>query len=504
MNVLSQITRVNSPAVIVKYGDCRLDPAPLIDWTVEPITDDAGVRQANKTRLVLSSSIVILPSGSYEQMYTEQQNLRNAFGVDGLDFTITAGPANKTLAEGAVISSGLKPNVTSINIAPGVQVDRFDYTVELEDSTAASGISGVVDNFSNQWTFRENSESCVLDITHVVNAEGIAGEPDAFQQAMRKVKANLGIDKLPIDLPYFTEPNASGDFNITHPSNPTGFNDRFEVSVQREEVADVANGTYSVTEVFTMVSGVPFYYTSRNQAFTEDSTGIANVTIQGQIQGLGRTNTPGLGLDGGVGFQRASSGFINTIRPLVPLEASGVYETYKLHNAGSGLIISNPISVSITENRCRGTIDFSFEYTDDPSALLPSGIASFQSSVAREDGIRAFVSHPIPLRRLGPIIQDIATTTEGRVTLQCQAQSKNTGDKTVDTNRAIDFVEDELNRLRVIHANSSNFESLRIESLTQNNSDSDLTANATIIYVFTVDLADVADVNSSIILARIS
>lgn len=499
MNVISEVTLINNPAVKVQYGGCQLVPAPLVDMTVDSVFDDSGERTANTTRIVLTGTVLILPSGSYEQMYTKQEALRSAFASDNLDFTIVAGPGNKTLAEDAIICSGLTPKVLSVNVSPDVHVTRFDYTVELEDSTAASGVSGVVSSFSNQWSFQEDQETCTLQVQHTVSAEGLEGEADAFDQAVRKVKAELGINKLPIQLPCFAQPNASGGFGITHPSNPAG-GPIFEVSSQREETADVANGSYSVTETFVLVSGVPFYFKSRNAAFSEDENGIATVTIDGTVQGLGRTTHPGFGLEGGPGYSRACSGWINRVRPQIPWDASGVYLKYKSDLTGSGLILTNPQAVSVTENKCRGTIDFSFTYTDDPSARLPSGISSFSCNVNRVDAIRQFSSHPIPLRRLGPVIQDIKTTTEGTVTIQCQAQSKNTGNQVADTNRAIQYIQDELNRLRAIHANSSNFITLRVTGLNQTNSDRDLSASAQVTYTFTVDLASVLDVDSDIAL----
>ena len=504
MNVISEVKTASIPTVIVKYGGCRLLPAPLIDFRVEPIFDDSGSRTATRTSLTLDGTILAIPSGSYEVMYGKQEELRTMFATDDLDFLILAGPANKTLAEGTVICSGLKPKVISLNIEPAVQVDRFDYTVELEDVTAASGVSGVVSSFSNQWQFSENQEACVLEVTHTVSAQGLPGESDAFEQAVRKVKPELGISNLPIQLPCFVEPNFSGAFGMTHPSNPLG-GPVFEISVQREESADVANGTYTVTEVFSIVSGVPFYFTQKNTSFAEDENGIATVTIQGTVQGLGRTNTPGLGLDGGVGYQRACSGFINQIRPILPNLANDTYLKFKegSSNSGSGLVTTNPQSISVTENKCQGTIAFAFAYTDNPQAALPSGITDSQNSVQRTDPIHVYAVHPIPLRRIGPILQDINTTTEGQVVVQAQATAKNTGNKTGDTNRVILYVQEELNRLRGIHASPGNFLTLRVISLVQNISDSGLTCNASITYAFTADLAETPSADSDIILETI-
>lgn len=500
---VESVTHTPRPAaVVVQYNDCALIPPPLVQMTTEPQFADDGTRQSNLTRIVLTGSVVILPSGSYEQIYTKQQEMLTAFSQDEKDFVILAGANNKTLAEGSVICSGLKPKVISIDFPADIQVNRFDYTIELEDSTAASGVSGVVSSFTNQWSFSENQDSCVLDVTHTVSAEGLDGETDAFLQAQRKVKANLGIENLPLELPCFVEPNASGNFGFTHPQNPAG-GPIFEVSVQREETADVANGTYSVTEVFTIVSGVPFYFTQRNESYSEDANGIATVTIQGTVQGLGRTLDPSHGEIGGRGFERACSGFLNHVQPNLPSDASGVYSKYKNVVSTSGLQVDRPTNLTISQNKCRGTIDFSVSYTDDIGLSLPSGIVSATVSVQRTDGIRFFASHPIPLRRLGPLLQDIKTTTEGSITITSSARAANTGNPADDTNRAIEYVESELNRLRAIHAQSSDFVTLRVSGLDQGHSDRDLTAQATLSYIFTVDLANTLDENSPINLQRI-
>ncbi len=488
-----------TPTVVVSYNGTDITPAPILTFNTETTFADDGTRQSTKTRITLDSSILILPSGSYEQMYQKQQDLRDMFSQDYKDFVIRAGAANRTLASGTIIASGLRPRVNSVNIEPDVHVTRFDYTVELEDTTSVSGVSGSVQSFSNQWSFKENANSCTLDVTHTVSAEGLDSEPDAFQQALVRVKANLGIDKLPLDLPFFTQPNASGGFGITHPSNPAG-GPIFEISVSREESADVANGSYSVTEVFTIVSGVPFYFTERSSSYSENENGISTVSLQGKVQGLGRTLSLGYP-DGGVGFERALSGFINYVRPQLPWDASGVYIKYKTHP--SGLNINNPTSFSVTENKCQGAIDYSITYTDDRKFNLPSGIASLTSSVNRTDGIRVFAAHPIPFRRLGPLLQDIATTAEGSVSISCQATAEFSGDAKTDTNRAIAAIQDELNRLRHIHANSANFITLRIGSVEQATSDIELTASATVSYVFTLDIANVVSPITDITLRTI-
>lgn len=496
MNVQSEVNPLSPAAVEVYYNGCKLVPAPLIDWSVEPQFDDTGVRTSDLNKLTLTGTVLVLPSGSYEQMYIKQEELRTAFSVDDKDFVILAGPGNKTLAEGTIICSGLKPKVTNLTIPADTQFQRIDYTIELEDQVTVSGVSGVTSSLSDQWSFAEDPDSCTVNVTHQVNAEGPDGESDKFEQALRAVKARLGIDKLPLSIPCFVQPNASGLFGFTHPS-VAGGGPIFEVSVQREEVADIANGTYQATEIFTIVSGVPFYFNQRTESFEEDSNGVATVTIGGTVQGLGRTLSPGEP-DGGPGFARACSGYINVIRPQLKWDASGVYAKYKEGSAGSGLALFNPTALTVSQNKCRGTVDFSVTYTDDPSANLPSGITSRTCSVSVVNGTRLQVSHTIPFRRLGNIVQDMKTTNEGTMSIQCQAQAKNTGNPTNDTNLAIAFVQDEINRLKNANANPANFVSIRVNGLNEQFSDTDLTSSVTLDLAFVVDLSTVPDINADI------
>lgn len=496
MSVLSEAQNAPLAAVEVWYNGCRLLPAPLIDWTVEPQFDDSGSRTSDRNRITLTGSVLIVPSGSYEQMFAKQEELRSAFSVDGKDLLILAGAANKTLPSGAVISSGLTPNVVSLNISPDIHVTKFDYSVELDDLVAASGVSGITSSLSNQWSFQEDPDSCVLEVTHSVSAEGEDGEPDKFEQALAAVKPLLGIENLPIQIPFFTQPNFSGLFNATHPSNPIG-GPVFEVSHQREETADVANGSYSVVERFTIVSGVPFFFSNKTETYDEDANGVATVSVQGTVQGLGRTVDVPFGADGGRAFERASSGFINVVKPTLASIASGIYQRNKT-NIGSGLFVNNPTSLSISENKCRGTVGFSVSYTDDPSANIASGLANITSSVSITEANRLYASHAIPFRRLGNIVQDIKTTTEGTISISVQAQAKNTGNPTADTNRAILESQNELNRLKAVYANEADYQTIRISNINQQNSDKDLSCSATLDFIFTVDLASVPAVGSDI------
>jgi len=497
MSTISQVPNAPASKVKVFYGNYQLVPAPFIEWTTEYEHDDANkTRTVTRTSLKLDGSFHIVPSGSYEQMMTMQNSLREAFGADAQEFRILAGPDNTTLAEDTPIVSSIFPMVNSVNIEADVQYNRVDYSIDLTVET--NSVSGqLATDITDTWDLTENPEGLYIDVSHSVSAKGIntlSSGTNAIHNALAAVAPLLGVDKMPYYLPYYTEPTESG-IQGNDGENTTSY----AVSVQRQESADVRTGTYSVTENFIIASGTNAYVHNRTATYNEDENHTADVTLTGTVKGLGRTN---LNADGGVGYTNAYNGFINDIQPLFAADASGVYLEYKQNMDEATMLTQTNFpdhytSKSITKNKYAGTIQYSISYTDDPSENLPSGILEATSSLQRTDGIRLYASHPIPFRRLGAIIQDIKTTTEGQIVISASAKSKNTGNATTDVNRAIGYIQDEINRLR---PSTVGFQTWRIDSKTQTHSDKELTAQATVTYVFTIDLGSVDDADSDITL----
>ena len=218
--------------------------------------------------------------------------------------------------------------------------------------------------------------------------------------------------------------------------------------------------------------------------------------MRGTIKGLGRSNA---NASVGIAFDRALDGY-NTLRDSFPIEASGMYSLYKENASNFYLFTTNYLSLSVAENRCVATIQYSISYNDDPSENLPSGILEASTSVQRSEAVRLYATHPIIFRRLGNIIQDIKTTVEGRITISSSARAENTGDNTVDTNRAVAYIQSEVNRLR---PNSADYQNLRHGGTDQTLSDKDLSAQVTVTYIFVTDLASVSDADSDIVLTTL-
>lgn len=474
------------------YGNFELVPVPLIDYNIESIRPDNGTKLAEHVKLTLQGAYV-LPSGSFERVFLEgQQRLLNIFREDYQPFAIIAGPGNKTLSEGYVIFSGLYPRVTSINSEPDIWVNLLRYTVELE---VYSGIPGntlnnatPVESYSDNWSYEENADSRTIDVTHSINAKGIntaVSGTNAHLNALNFVKPRLGLTNTPAFLSCYTDPSVSGGATTT--IQP--------ISTKRTESINLGDGTYEVNEIFVVVSGVATAFDARTSAFEENEQKIATITINGVVQGLGRTN---LNTDGGIGFTNAFNFFQNSIRPNLSLDASGVYVKYKSPiTGGSGLNVTIPVTASITENKFLGTIQYNYSYNDDPTRVLPSGIVELQTNVTRVEALKLFASHPIPFRRIGNIIQAIETTTEGTITVTSNARALSTGNKTVDTNLAILTTENEINRFR---PNSASFITLRLNNVNQTYSDSDLSSQAVVSWTFTLDKAETPNADSAIIL----
>jgi len=484
MSTISQAPNAPPSKVKVFYGSYQLVPAPLVEW-VEEYEHDANnkTRTVQTTSLKLDGTSLILPSGSYEQMFVMQTSLREAFSADAQEFRILAGPDNATLPEDTPIASGLYPLVRNVTVEPDIQFSRLDYTIDLViDSRAPSGL--LVSDITDAWELSENTEGLYIDVSHSVSAKGIntlASGTDAIHHAIDAVKPRLGLSTMPYYLPNYTDPNASGGQTVN----------LYEVSVQRTENADTQAGTYSVTEKFVVASGTDPYSHSRTASFEEDEAGIARVGLNGNVKGWGRTNN---NLTGGTGYANAYNGY-TTIRNSFEADASGIYAEFK--EGGGTLYTTNPITLSVSKNKFNGTIQYNISFSDDPKDDLPSGIVEATSSIQRNEAVRLYASHPIPFRRLGNVIQDIETTTEGQVVIAASAKAENTGNASLDVNRAIAYVQDEINRLR---PSSVGFETLRLEGINDTSSDKDLSAQVSVTYIFTIDLSSVNSADSDITL----
>ena len=490
-DIISVPSRFGSPQWELYYGGQRLHPAPLVAFSRSFNRNDNDEALSYEDKWTLTGLYLNQPSGCYEDVVENQTNIKEMFASDGLELTIQAGAAHQNLPSGTLVTSGIYPYVESLDLPQANdQFYRFNYEVVLVAKSAADGVSGVVDSSQDTWSYEEQADSATTSVSHTISAVGlntaVSGNPsNALTNAKAFVDSRLGSANAPSGFPSYVVPGDVDDVS----------SNIFEFQRSRTESVDVETGSYEVTEVFAYVSGVLPYAENRTYQYDKDSEGIVNIGVQGTIQGYPRSDGTA---DPYAAFYNAQSGYINTIEPALGTDASGVYSTY----GGSGtLSITNPQSLSITENRFLGTLAWSVSYTDDPAEALPSGIVEQSLGIQRKDGVRLMVSHVIPQRRLGNILQDINTSTPGNIVITASAKSENTNDVVADVNRAISHCQDLVNQNR---PNAAEFINLRLTDVTQNHSKIDLTATVSVTYEFVMDLATVNSPDSDIILFPIA
>jgi hypothetical protein len=450
-----------------------LYPSPLINHSVSIDRDDAGDRETITTTRTLNGQI--LSSGiGYHYVRGLQRELEDTFATDALEFKIAASADHPCLAEGTPIESGVYPRVVSIDIAEDVHFNRLDYTVVLEETTAPSGVSGVVQNLSNTWQYAENDSECLVDVSHSISAQGlntaVSGQAsNAVDNAVTRVRSLLGLTHAPQGFPFYVQPGSGTDARF------------YEVTTSREETINVEDGTYSVTI---------------------DENNVITVNLQGTVRGYGRTNDGAAAgpqrSSGGTGFTNALSGFNSQVRPNWTADAATVYDRY----GGSGVLaVGNPQAISIGETPCAAEVTYSVSYTDDPSENLPSGISDMSVSVSRNDPVVQNAIIGTPFSALGPVFQRLCTTTEGSYAITCNVTARNTGDEVVDTNRAIEVCEQEIIKRQ---PNAADFVQLKLTG--RNTTVDRLNRNfqATFTWTFSQGIASVPSDTGNISLGRIS
>jgi len=490
-NLISSVSPFGSPYWEVLYGGQKLYPAPLIDFSRAINRNENKVALSQEDTWVLHGVYINSPSGCYADVVNNMATLKTIFASDGLELIIQAGSANPTYASGTQVVSGIYPYIESISIPQdNDHFRKFDYEVTLKARTAATGTSGVVQSSQDSWTFQENVDNATTNVTHNVSAVGIntavsGASSNAISNARAFVLSRLGTAHVPSGFPLYVVPgDVSGVSSVL-----------YEFQRSRTETIDVEAGSYQVDEIFSYASGTKPYADARTYTYDRDGEGITTIGVAGTVQGFPRSDGT---TDRYAAFYNAQSGFLNTIRGAIGADASGVYTAY---GASGTLSISNPQQISISENRFNGTLTYTYQFTDNPKENLPSGIVEQTININRKDAVRLYVSHVIPHRRLGNMLQDIATPTEGSITIDVMAKSANTGDVVGDVNRAIAHVQDLINQNRPA---SADFITLRLVDVSQSHDRLLLTAQANVSYAFTVDLATVNSADSDILLHTIS
>jgi len=412
-------------AVQMFYGAYEFTPVPLFSWSSDLLRDSKGSGVAITNSLDFTGHF-LQTTGDNDQidlLFTDRSSLLTALSSDMDEF--------KILDNSSGILSGVYPRVENLSIQEGVWADRSQYTFTLSWDEALNS-SNIVD-FSENWDYTENEDRRSVSLTHNMSAVGLntaTSGNNALSNAKTFVNARTGSSFQQASHPAFVA--------------VSGSNTAYENL--RTESLDTTAGSYSVTENFTLASGA---YTHTQNATLSTSDGISEVSLQGEIQGLGR---------GDGAYTSALSGWDNEISSALASDASGVYSSL---GGGATLYTATPASESISKNAFAGTLGYSYSYTDSADENIPSGVASFDINISDQQPTTLMASLPVFGRTLGNVVQDIGTSTEGTFSITGSAK----GDQGYSNASLLTYCETRINAIRPL---SGNYATLRLESQSVN------------------------------------
>ena len=408
----------------MKLGSYRFEPAPFMTYDQESLTTEAGERLADRVTLSFTGTLLNLTdlgSGDAGAMIALKEAMINALSGEKQEFQVLH-HINSTEVQGTPIMSGIYPRVEGLTFEEGTWVDRIGYSFTLAyEANEVSGLVPIV-SYSDNWEFQESAENLVIRASHSVSAQGIntigsGGGSNAIVNARKWVNARMGTDMLPVasGFPFFVESGRLG--GLTTQS-------------YRTESVSLTDGSVEATEDIVLNSGMyANNYTLQSQ---KDDAGITTVTLNGNIEGMGRFDVAEI---------RAVSGWTNNVQPALAIWAASGYTSL----GGTETLNVNKVqSLSATNDLFHGRVGYSVSYNDDPLDNLPSGIAEFSINKQVTLPLRKIVGFEIPSRIAGSIIHDIGTPTDGTININGTAKG------VVNTQLAYvrEYCEDQLNTLR--------------------------------------------------------
>lgn len=386
---------IDTSKVEVRYGEFRFNPAPLIAYSQESNTNEAGTRVSDHVTLTLNGTVLNLDNTSLQDlssMITRRDAFINSVSGDGRELRVIHG-AGGSATSGTNIIANVFPKVTSLEFTEGIWTNRINYTLVMEyDTNYASG-QVPVENFGDDWSFEEDSDKRVIRITHSVQAKGIdtsvsGSSSTTLTNARTWVLARMGVGSVPAGYPAWAD------------SGVLGVN---KFQRYRTESASLTEGTYSASEEITMASGN--YANSYTVQMQTDEAGIATVTINGNIEGLGRFDTA---------IGAAVSGWNIYVQPVL----SGIaYQSYVELSGNGTLNLNRQQSLSVSKDPFNGNVGYSVTYNDNPAEDLPSGISEIQITKQVNFPVEKTAVFEIPRRLQGSIVHRLGTPTDGNITI---------------------------------------------------------------------------------------
>lgn len=297
-----------------------------------------------------ASCIELLDRKSDQLAYALSEDRGSLVVVDGSGYTIL----------------NVRPRVASLNFDQSQMVNHRRYSIVFEYESDFG--SNKVREYQETWSFQQNEDDTVA-VSHNVNAVGIydpiAGTT-ALQNARTYVlsKANT-LSK--VNSVFIQNPYVDSSIGV---DSLTGYNH------SRSENSDLAQGSFDVSESWTMASGAYKDDRTIEQSWDlgSNNTLVESVVVNGTVQGYGDTTHER--------FDNAIDGFENFVAPQI-----GFF-------TGSGIS-----SRSLSKNRFAGTVNYSLSrIPDNVSDHIES--RSIQRQIDRQDD--------------GSVVQSVTTSAQLR------------------------------------------------------------------------------------------
>lgn len=460
---------IDSSKVEVWYGGERLFPAPLITYAQQSLTNDGGQRVADEVTLTLNGTLLNLDdlsSGDASQMIQRRTELIAAVSGDNREFRIVHG-VNGSAPSGTNIISNVFPRVIDLSFDEGVWTNTIPYSLTFAYETNFVSGQVPVRDFSDEWSFEEDSDKRVIRITHSVQAQGLdtsvsGSNSTALDNARTWVNARMGIGTIPANLPAFSSSGTLGDISYEK---------------YRSETASITDGNYSAQEEIVMASGA--YANSFTAQFQTNEEGITTVTINGNIEGLGRFEDA---------IDSAMSGWNNHVQPALSGQANLTY--VDLGGSGS-LNTGRQQSFSVSRDSFNGSVGYSISFNDNPAEDLPSGISDIQISKQITFPTEKTVPFEIPGRTRGSIVHRIGTTTDGQITVNGTIQ----GEVNTQLIYVKQIAEDEVNSLR---PNVASFNELWLSTKNATENDKQKSFSFNLVWGYTDNLSSVQSASGEV------
>ena len=425
--------------IVFKYGDYRFKPAPVFSVQTEYLKtpDGRGFGQLNtlscQGHLILTGQDLSLGiTGLFNEYIAD---LKQALDADGKLLHIHCG---EPATDGNTIISGY-PTIESFNIENKSDnfTRRADFTLDFK-LPGFTGVSGdafnnctfppFIETVSESWDVEVRDEQfgtvyegvkfpVALNVTHSLDVTarlvytGVEKTNNLFEDAKRYASGifNSGTYN------GLTE----GEIRMTGLlSAPSGqpYNQIRQISCNKTE------GTINVVENFVFMGtgsilGQPM---PRGAVETFDlnvnvAENISTINVQGEIQGLASIDYTGsdpLGTPDVTAWEAAEA-YFNAIEPTFIRRASGVYGMSGVSGCGTTAQLNPaPISRTIGCNPRAGTISYDYQF-DNTSKYCITGECLISQNISIDDQLATdvFASHVALGRKLGPVLQDIGTTT---------------------------------------------------------------------------------------------